>query len=183
MEETFKDVVGFEDLFKISNKGNLWSKRSQKILKQHIHKNGYYVCSTKIGGRKGVDKCFKIHRLVAEAFIPNPENKPTVNHKDTNKLNNNVENLEWATHSEQTEHAYANGLISKRIGENNPAAKITNSDAWKILEARQATGLSAAKLEILLGYPASVIRRVIDESSTSWVDIRSKFKSACSSIG
>ena len=183
MEETFKSVVGFEELFAISNYGNLWSKRSAKLLKQYIHKNGYYVCSTKIGGRSGTDKCFKIHRLVAQAFIENPENKPTVNHIDGDKLNNSVENLEWSTHSEQMEHAFGTGLIKCRKGENNPTSKITNAEAWAILEMQKVTGLGASRLGKLLGYSTSTIGRVIDESSTSWVSIREEFKSACSSIG
>lgn len=183
MEETFKNVVGFEELFAISDQGRLWSKRSKKILKQYIHKNGYYVCSTKIGGRKGVNKCFKIHRLVAEAFLENPENKPTVNHKDGNKLNNKLENLEWSTHKEQIEHAISTGLTSSRKEENNPSAKITNSEAYAILQARMETGLGAVNLGRLLGYSTATIRRVIEESSSSWKDLREKFKTACSSIG
>jgi hypothetical protein len=66
-----------------------------------------------------------IHRLVAEAFIPNPHNKPTVNHKDGNKFNNHISNLEWATHTENHLHAYANGLkvAYDRRGTKNPNYK------------------------------------------------------------
>lgn len=183
MEETFKDVVGFEEIFAISNYGNLWSKRSEKLLKQFIHKNGYAVCSTKIGGRLGINKCFKIHRLVAEAFLENPENKPTVNHKDGDKLNNHLSNLEWSTHAEQTEHAVYTGLIPSRKEENNPKAKLTNQEATLILEKREETGFGAVRLSKLLGYPVATIRRVIEDSSSSWKDMRDKFKSVCSSIG
>lgn len=93
--EVWKDVVGYEEYFQVSNLGKLFSKRSQKILKQTISKTGYYTVATRLGGRNGICKCFKIHRLVAEAFIPNPEQKRTVNHIDGNKLNNNLSNLEW----------------------------------------------------------------------------------------
>lgn len=86
MEEIFKDVVGFEDYFQISNFGRFFSKRSNKLLKLHINKSGYITLATKIGGRHGTNHCFKIHRVVAEAFIPNPENKPEVNHKDGKKI-------------------------------------------------------------------------------------------------
>lgn len=124
MEEIFKDVIGYEDYFKISNYGNLYSKRSNRLLKQTISKTGYYTVATKIGGRNGTAKCFKIHRLVAEVFLNPPTeqqmywasttkyNKVLVNHKDGNKLNNNVDNLEWATGVENTRHAIDTGLIS-----------------------------------------------------------------------
>ena len=107
----FKDVVGYEDLFSVSDTGILYSKRTKKVLKQHQHPHGYLHVATKIGGRKGVNKCFKVHRLVAEAFIPNPDNKPVVNHKDGDKTNNHVDNLEWSTHSENLTHAIDTELL------------------------------------------------------------------------
>lgn len=108
--EVWKDVVGFEEYFQVSNLGNVFSKRTNKILKQFIHDSGYVYLSTKIGGRNGKCYCFKVHRLVAEAFIPNPDNKPEVNHIDLNKLNNFADNLEWSTSKENTKHAIDNGV-------------------------------------------------------------------------
>lgn len=114
--EVWKDVVGFESLFLVSNFGEVYSKRSSKILKQNLHSNGYFTVATKIGGRKGKTICFKVHRLVAEAFLLNIENKPFVNHIDGVKTNNNLNNLEWCTAKENTKHAILTGLIdySKR---------------------------------------------------------------------
>lgn len=114
--EVWKDVVGFESLFLVSNFGEVYSKRSSKILKQNLHSNGYFTIATKIGGRKGKSICFKVHRLVAEAFLLNIENKPFVNHIDGVKTNNNLNNLEWCTAKENTKHAILTGLIdySKR---------------------------------------------------------------------
>lgn len=183
MKEIFKDVVGYEELFRVSNFGNLWSKRSNRLLRQFIHKNGYAVCSTRIGGRKGVAKCFKIHRLVAEAFLENPESKATVNHKDGNKLNNNLDNLEWYTPLEQVQHAIATGLVKSRKEENNPNAKITNDQAIQILAKREETGFGAIRLSKVLGYSIPTIRRVIENSSDSWKNLRDKFVAARSSVG
>lgn len=120
MQEEWKDVVGFEQYFKISSFGRLFSKRSNKILKQNIRKDKRVTVATIIGGRGGKTKCFKIHRLVAEAFIPNPENKPQVNHKDGNPSNNFLDNLEWVSGSENIRHAIDTGLLKYKRGFENP---------------------------------------------------------------
>ena len=101
MEEIWKDVVGYEGLYKVSNKGNVkslnWKKRGYaKNLWLKPHKNGYWQVEL---AKDGVKKCFVVHRLVASAFIPNPNSYPQVNHKDENKKNNCVENLEWCNAS------------------------------------------------------------------------------------
>ena len=99
MEEIWKDIEGYEGLYQISNKGRVkslkWGK--ERILKPGITSSGYLkvlLC------KNGMIKHIKIHRLVANAFITNPENKPQVNHKDENKFNNSVNNLEWSTAKE-----------------------------------------------------------------------------------
>jgi len=78
MQEIWEDVVGYEDMYQISNLGRLYSNLSNKILTQFISKTGYYTQGVRIGGRAGQAKCFRIHRLVAQAFIKNPQNKPNV---------------------------------------------------------------------------------------------------------
>jgi hypothetical protein len=103
MEEVFVPVVGFPD-YQISNKGNLLSKKiTDRIMVPSLTRHGYNNFSLKdVNGKR---TCKGLHVLVAEAFIPNPQNKSTVNHIDENKLNNCVENLEWATQSEQKLHS------------------------------------------------------------------------------
>jgi len=150
MKEVWKDFVGYEAYFAVSNLGRVASKRTNKILRQQINKQGRSGFATKIGGRSGNSFCFKTHRLVAEAFIPNPEGKLTVNHKDGNPLNNCVENLEWATHSENIQHAFNTGLIKPLSGFKNPAAKLTeeqvefirsNTDALTVREIAKIIGV------------------------------------------
>lgn len=107
--EIWKDIKGYEGLYQVSNFGRIKSfvrnVSNPRIMKTYINRKGYIKCY--IGG-----KSKSIHRLVADAFIPNHKNKPQVNHIDGNKQNNNVENLEWATNSENQKHAIKCGLRS-----------------------------------------------------------------------
>ena len=98
--EIWKDVVGYEGLYEVSNLGNIKNAKG-RILKPLVRKHGYLGIQLRgKGGNERGFKTFSIHRLVAKAFIPNPENKPEVNHIDENKTNNQANNLEWVTHKE-----------------------------------------------------------------------------------
>lgn len=108
--EEWRDCVGFEDRISVSSLGRLYSKLSDKLLKTVIHKNGYELISIKPDGKYGKCKTLRVHRMVAEAFIPNFDNLPYVNHKDGNKANNVVSNLEWVTASQNAIHAIEYGL-------------------------------------------------------------------------
>lgn len=93
MEEIWKDIEGYEGLYQVSNMGRVRSLRRNIILRQCIT-NGYERI---ILYTNNIPKGYSVHRLVANAFIPNPDNLPQVNHKDENKTNNCVDNLEWCT--------------------------------------------------------------------------------------
>ena len=99
--ENWKDIAGYEGLYSISSYGIVMSHRSGRCLKPIITKFGYARVHL---AKDGITKTATVHRLVTLAFIPNPEGKPTVNHINEDKLDNRVENLEWATNQEQNVH-------------------------------------------------------------------------------
>lgn len=100
-----------------------------------------------------------LHRLVASSFIPNPDNKPCVNHKDGDKKNNHVNNLEWVTHKENTKHAIDNGLI-KQQGKNEGRLKYTNQQC-KVVVDRVKQGMSYVKAGSIYGMPYSTVAHLI----------------------
>ena len=118
MNEEWKDIKGYEELYKISNYGRVYSAISNKCLKSIKNTKGYLLVHLYKDGNR---KVFKIHRLVAIHFIPNENKKYNqVNHIDGDKTNNIVNNLEWVDNSLNEIHAYKNGLkgsksVSKRV--------------------------------------------------------------------
>lgn len=107
MKEIWKHILEADNRYSVSNYGNVKNNNTCKLRKKSLTKRGYYSIMFSF---KNKFKFIPVHRLVALAFIPNPENKICVNHIDGNKLNNNVNNLEWATHSENNQHAYDIGI-------------------------------------------------------------------------
>ena len=110
MQEIWKDIKGYEGKYQISNLGNVRSlydtnqfKKTFRIKKLSLgERSGYKVIALTKNGKR---KSFQVHRLVAEAFIPNLQNKPFINHIDENRINNNVNNLEWCTQKENVLHS------------------------------------------------------------------------------
>ena len=89
-----KDIIGYEGLYAVTSCGKVWSYKSKKFLKPGKRRDGYLHVSLYKGGE---GKLYYIHRLVAEAYLPNPNGLQQVNHKDENRENNALQNLEWCT--------------------------------------------------------------------------------------
>ena len=107
--DNYVRLESLNGLYEINEFGILRNFRTKRIVKGYVEKNGYTRVRIE---NENLPKIVRttIHRLVAEAFIPNPDNKPQVNHKDLNKQNNHYSNLEWCTQSENMKHAYKNGV-------------------------------------------------------------------------
>ncbi len=178
MKEIFLDVVGFEGLYSVSNAGYIYSYKNWKncgrIMKQHIRKNGY--CEIGLS-RDKKRKTYLVHRIVAKAFIPNPNNLPEVNHKNGIKTDNNVNNLEWVTSSQNQIHAIKNGLQNftqkhrdtarltcKKNGEKNKGkifkTRKTNKEQDTEIKKRFNNGESSLKLAVEFGVSKKTILNI-----------------------
>lgn len=172
--DNWKDIPGFEELYQVNQSGEIKSLEKrwitgkgngrnhvqpEKHIKPFVSKFGYLRVSL---WKAGKPKKIHIHTIVAMAFIPNPENKAQVNHKDGNKINNSVNNLEWNTASENMQHAFDNGLhvinektriavSARHKGGNNVNAKkvidiVTGAQYECIKDAADANGISVWNL-------------------------------------
>lgn len=121
MKEEWRDIVDYEGLYQVSNLGRVRSLITNKILKQQKDKNGYLFVGIRKNGKR---KFKKIHRLVAEAFLDNPNNLPEVNHKDENKTNNVVSNLEYCDHKYNTNYGTRN--IRSKISQSKTVVAYKN---------------------------------------------------------
>lgn len=134
LPDGFKEVAG-NNSYIVNKYGDIRQRRTRKKLNYSINKKGYYICD--INSRKQF-----VHRVVAKTFIENIDpNKNVINHKDGNKKNNNIDNLEWVTIAENNKHARLNGLVKPLkyygidySGENNNSAKLTKKNVISIKE-------------------------------------------------
>lgn len=156
--EIWKDIEGYEGKYQISSLGIVKNILTNKIISPRNYGRNYqhvWLC------KNGIKKSPAIHRLVAQAFIPNPENKPQVGHGDNNPSNNSLENLEWCTGKENMLHCKKEGRI--RSGENHHKAKLT----WeKVKQIREKSSKGATLLQLKTEYGVN--------EGTIWFIIKNK---------
>lgn len=173
-KEEWRNVVGYEELYQVSSYGRVKRLEKiniqyhggfviypEKILKQFKDKGGYVFLGLRKKGKK--KKFPKVHRLVAQSFIKNNKNKPCINHIDNNRSNNYVENLEWCTHKENSQHSAKQG----RTAHNRNMA---------ILDIKQVKRIKKLKGKIsayIIGPKYNVNRRTIEDifNSKTWINI------------
>ena len=156
--EKFTNIQGSN--YSVSNIGNIKNNKSKQILKSGDNGKGYLFCFL---WKYNKSKRFYVHRLVAQTFIPNPDNKPCVNHIDGNKENNNVNNLEWCTHSENMKHAYKINLRENlmKYGENSIRHKLTENEVL-IIHGLYLGGISSIKIGQIFDMHNSSILSIIN---------------------
>ena len=168
MEEIWKAIKNYS-AYMVSNYGRVKSfiiHKDGKLLNTSVaNRNGYVGVHLYKDGKKTQ---FSVHRLVAEAFIPNPKNKPQINHLNGDKTDNRVDNIEWATASENTKHSFANGLQVVLRGENAGSAKLSSHQVRRI---KLMLELGTKHVEIAKMFPvqSSQITRIA--SGERWAHI------------
>lgn len=161
-KEVWKDVIGYESIYEVSNFGRVKSIKSkkEKLLKGRDDSNGYLKVAL-YKNKTCIQK--KIHRLVALVFIENPYNKKTVNHINGIKSDNRLKNLEWATYSENSKHSFDNNLQAPRKGVENNKAKLTEH---QVLEIRNYKGIfNTYELGIMYGVNNTTIGSILNRKT------------------
>ena len=148
-EQMEKDIPNHPG-FKARTDGTIIGKRGRP-MKGHVDSCGYREV---LLSENGKTNNARVHRLMAETFIPNPYNLRDVNHKDGNKLNNDISNLEWVSHSSNVKHAYDNGLEKKVLGEDHHGSKLND----ELVRYIRQTNKSNYRLAKELGVDPSTIR-------------------------
>ena len=176
--EIWKPIPSFEGYYEASSLGRVRSVdrvvKHKRCGTQFVRGNlmslkksrsGYLMCLIQ---KDGVRKNMTTHRLIAKTFIPNPKNKPQVNHKNGIKDDNRVENLEWCNRSENINHAYANNLMVKNFGSKNGSSKLNKHqviEIKKLLDEKNTCVSIAKKFNV----SSSQIERIKNKVNWSWV--------------
>lgn len=168
MKEIWKAIKGYNGLYEVSNKGRVrsWKNGPHEprdtpiIFKKRAYSSGYLYVQLSHLNKKKHDR---IHRLVAKTFIPNPENKPQVNHKDGDKTNNNVYNLEWCTREENEKHALENGL--KLMGEAHANSKLKRCEVLQIRSIYEQGWASLSEISKSYDIAVTTVSSIINRKS------------------
>jgi len=189
--EVWKDITGYEGRYKVSSFGRLkslsngkWGFRPVTAIIIGTVSCGYR--RVQLRDRNGRYKGRLVHRLVAEAFIPNPENKPCINHIDGDKANNHIDNLEWCTYSENNKHAFRTGLkvmeghnavaISKSrrgqrtsYGGSHGMSKLSENDVLQIRSIYEQGWFTQAEIGRAYNVDGSMIGKIVNRNN--WTHI------------
>ena len=179
MIDIWKPVKGYEGFYEVSSTGKVKSiprtimrkdgkpyrVKKERLMKLYVDEDGYHRVELQNAG--SAFKTFA-HRLVAQSFIPNPKNKPQVNHINGIKDDNRVENLEWVTLQENRDHAVANGLVADQRGMKNPANTLNEKQVLKIVKLKKE-GFQPAEIARKIDIPHSNVRNVYYGYTWAWL--------------
>lgn len=164
-------VCSVDNMYSISDKGEVYSHFTNRLLNPYISKRGYYVVNVRVNGKR---KSYSVHRLVAENFLEPIEGKTDVNHKDGNKLNNNLDNLEWCDDLDNKRHAWLNGLMRK--GEDCSKTGLKESTVRLVCSVLEKSFTIGEILLELQGEPVNRSTILNIRSFRSWKHISKDYK-------
>lgn len=182
MNEIWKDIIGYKGLYQISNlcrlkvltktvyaTGKKPYEQKESILGGSLNNNGYLVFTLYKNKKK---KGYPAHRLLALHFLPNPENKPQINHIDGNKLNNSLNNIEWCTIKENAVHAFKTGLRVNPKGEAHGGSKLTDEKVIEIINKYKTGLISYRQLGVEYGVSSFIVYSIVRRKSWSHVTLK-----------
>lgn len=163
-------IDGQSTRYEVSDSGLVMNTITNKILSPGFNGKGYPGVSIFVGKKRCTNL---IHRLVAKAFISNPDGKLTVNHKDGDKTNNTVNNLEWMTHKENIQHAWETGLATPRFGDNSNASKYTEYEIQQVCQLLEENKLTNVEISLETGVSESIVSKV--KIKNCWTHISDEY--------
>lgn len=167
----WKNIPGYDN-YEVSDEGNVRNRKSGRILKDGYTRGGYRKVNLRANGDA---KSVKVHRLVADNFVPNPTGKSCINHIDGDKTNNRKDNLEWCTHSENNKHAYKNHLTYRPENSGVPKRKVriveTGVTFESVSDCARFLGAAESGVSVCLSKPTRTCRGVHVTYSDGEVEI------------
>ena len=169
-------INGIKTKYSVTDQGSVYTSdfrhtKKRKRLKTRYDKDGYEIATIYLDGKR---YDFKVHRLVASAFIPNPNNKPEVNHRNGNKKKNNKGNLEWVTNQENITHSIVTGLkVMDQDGDKNPMNKYPKKIIKKICKALEKNEMTLKEISKKYDVPVPTISSILNKHQ--WLDVSSNY--------